>query len=63
MRTIIKFISFLILAISGIFLIVYEYLIWDKSNIPGWLFNSFTIMGIVAAVIFLITVFTKKRNS
>ena len=54
-------ISIFIVTIVGIFGFIYEYIIWDKSIVPGWLFNSFSITGYIALATLIITFILQKR--
>lgn len=54
-------ISIFIVAIVGIFGFIYEYIIWDKSIVPDWLFNTFAIPGYIALAILVITFILQKR--
>lgn len=55
-------ISICIVTIVGIFGFIYEYLIWDKSIVPKWLFNSFAIPGYIALTALIITFILQKKS-
>lgn len=61
MNDIFMTISIFIVTIVGIFGFIYEYVIWDKSIVPDWLFNAFSIPGYIALAILIITFILQKR--
>ena len=38
---------------TGIFVIIYELFIWDKSIVPDWLFNTNLAVGLVGVLLIL----------
>ena len=42
-----------LVAPSGIFAVIYELFIWDKSIVPDWLFNTTLAVGLVGALLIL----------
>ena len=38
---------------TGIFAIIYELFIWDKSIVPDWLFNTNLAVGLVGVLLIL----------
>ena len=38
---------------TGIFAIIYELFIWDKSIVPDWLFNTTLAIGAVGVLLIL----------
>ena len=38
---------------SGIFAIIYELFIWDKSIVPDWLFNTSLTVGAVGILLII----------
>ena len=42
-----------LVAPSGIFAIIYELFIWDKSIVPDWLFNTTLAVGAVGVLLIL----------
>ena len=46
----------------GLFGVIYEYLIWDKSIVPEWLYWSFWISGWIALIGLIITLVIDKKQ-
>ena len=42
-----------LVAPSGIFAIIYELFIWDKSIVPDWLFNTSLAVGTVGVLLII----------
>ena len=42
-----------LVAPTGIFAIIYELFIWDKSIVPDWLFNTTLAIGAVGVLLIL----------
>ena len=61
MNDIFMTVSIFIVTIVGILGFIYEYIVWDKSIVPDWLFNSFAIIGYIALAILIVTFILQKR--
>lgn len=46
---------------SGMFGVIYEYIIWDKSIVPDWLYWGWFIFGWVALIGLIITLVIDKK--
>ena len=55
-------VSIFVVIVSGIFCFVYDYVIWDKSIVPDWLFDCFAIPGWIAFAVMLVTLIIDKKS-
>lgn len=56
------YISICVVVISGIFGFIYDYLIWDKSVVPDYIFNIFCIPGNICLMYIIIRYFFQKKK-
>lgn len=56
------YISIAGIIISGIFGFIYDYLIWDKSNFPDFIFNVFAIIGYICLIYAAAYYFLKRKK-
>lgn len=54
--------SLVILLVSAVFGLVYEYFILDKSVIPDAVFNSVFVCSYINLAIFIISIFVTKKK-
>ncbi len=54
-------ISMIVVLIVGVFGFIYDYLIWDKSILPVWMFDAFAIPGYIALAVLIITLILQKK--
>ena len=47
---------------TGVFAIIYELFIWDKSIVPDWLFNTTLVVGSVGFLLILPIVIYGYKN-
>lgn len=46
---------------TGLFGVIYEYVIWDKSTVPDWLYLGWFVFGWVALIGLIITLIIDKK--
>ena len=46
---------------SGLFGVIYEYAIWDKSIVPDWLYWGWFVFGWVALIGLIVTLYIDKK--
>lgn len=47
---------------AGLFGVIYEYVIWDKSIVPDWLYWGWFIFGWVALIGLILTLVIDKKQ-
>lgn len=61
-KNIIFLIGFTLASISGILMIIYEYVIWDKSFIPKEIFILVCVLGLIGIAFIVLWIFLQKKK-